>query len=161
MNALRFRVSMTEAQPAAVHVRYRTEGDSAQPDTDFLPADGEVTLEPGALSATIAVDVFGNAADEPAKTLRLVYTVDGNAEATSDTALGTIANDDAQCTSPALKEPNPWRVYGADPLNYAHRGGVIDFPENTLYAYAEVATVGADVLEMDVYQTLDNELVIL
>lgn len=161
MNALRFRISMTEAQPAAVRVRYRTEGDSAQPDVDFLPAEGEVTLEPGALSAAITVDVFGNAADEPAKTLRLVYTVDGNAEATGDAALGTIANDDAQCTSPALKEPNPWRVFGADPLNYAHRGGVIDFPENTLYAYAEVATVGADVLEMDVYQTLDNELVIL
>ncbi|HAN29712.1 MAG TPA: hypothetical protein DCP75_18705, partial [Haliea salexigens] len=59
MNALRFRISMTEAQPAAVRVRYRTEGDSAQPDVDFLPAEGEVTLEPGALSAAITVDVFG------------------------------------------------------------------------------------------------------
>jgi glycerophosphoryl diester phosphodiesterase len=52
-------------------------------------------------------------------------------------------------------------MQGADPLNFAHRGGVTDFPENTLYAYAEAAKAGADVLEMDVYQTKDNALVIL
>jgi glycerophosphoryl diester phosphodiesterase len=52
-------------------------------------------------------------------------------------------------------------MQGSDPLNFAHRGGVTDFPENTLYAYTEAAKAGADVLEMDVYQTKDNELVIL
>ncbi len=161
MSTLRFRATLTEPQPAPVRVIFRTEGDSARPDIDFLPTEGDVTIAAGALSADITVEVFGNALDEPAKTLRLVYSVDGNAEPTGDTALGTIANDDALCQTSADKEPNPWRVFGADPLNYAHRGGVIDFPENTLYAYAEVAEVGADVLEMDVYQTLDNELVIL
>lgn len=47
------------------------------------------------------------------------------------------------------------------PLNFAHRGGVTDFPENTLYAYSEAAGASADVLEMDVFQTRDNHLVIL
>lgn len=98
------------------------------------------------MATEIVVEVFGNAEDEPAKTLRLLYEVDGNAEPTGTAALGTIANDDAACTAPFNKEPNPWRVFGADPLSYAHLGGVIDFPENTLYAYAEVALVGADVL---------------
>jgi glycerophosphoryl diester phosphodiesterase len=161
MTELRFRVSLTKVQPEPVRVLYRTEGDSARPDVDFLPTEGSVTIAPGALGGDIAVEVFGNATDEPAKTLRLAFSVEGNAEPTNTSAVGTIANDDAVCSQSANKEPNPWRVFGADPLNYAHRGGVIDFPENTLYAYAEVAQIGADVLEMDVYQTLDNELVIL
>ena len=161
MAQLRFRATLTEPQPEPVLVRYRTEAGSAVADVDFLPVEGEATIPAGALAVEITVDVFGNAEDEPAKTLRLLYEVDGNAEPTGTAAVGTIANDDAACAESFNKEPNPWRVFGADPLNYAHRGGVIDFPENTLYAYAEVALVGADVLEMDVYQTRDNELVIL
>ncbi|MEQ9393667.1 glycerophosphodiester phosphodiesterase family protein [Haliea sp.] len=161
MAQLRFRATLTGPQPEPVLVRYRTEAGSAVADVDFLPVEGDVTIPAGALAAEIVVEVFGNAADEPAKTLRLLYEVDGNAEPTGTAAVGTIANDDDACDAPFNKEPNPWRVSGADPLNYAHRGGVIDFPENTLYAYAEVALVGADVLEMDVYQTRDNELVIL
>ncbi|MCP4819840.1 MAG: hypothetical protein GY883_11675, partial [Shimia sp.] len=84
-----------------------------------------------------------------------------NALATATKITGTIANDDTACDTPFSKSPNPWLVNGADPLNFAHRGGVIDFPENTLYAYAEAALAGADVLEMDVYQTRDNQLVVL
>lgn len=81
--------------------------------------------------------------------------------ATATSITGTIANDDTACDTPFSKDPNPWLVNGADPLNFAHRGGVTDFPENTLYAYAEAALAGADVLEMDAYQTKDNQLVIL
>jgi glycerophosphoryl diester phosphodiesterase len=161
MSQLRFRATLTEPQPEAVLVRYRTEADSAVADVDFLPAEGDVVIPAGQLAAAITVEVFGNAEDEPPKTLRLGYEIDGNAVPTGTSAVGTIANDDAACDASFPKEPNPWRTFGADPLNYAHRGGVIDFPENTLYAYAEVALVGADVLEMDVYQTRDNELVIL
>jgi len=161
MSQLRFRVTMTEPQPEQVLVRYRTEADSAMADVDFLPAQGDVVIPAGELAAEIPVEVFGNAQDEPARTLRLLFEVEGNAVATATAAVGTIANDDAVCDASFNKEPNPWRVFGADPLNYAHRGGVIDFPENTLYAYAEVALVGADVLEMDVYETKDNELIIL
>jgi len=161
MSRLRFRATMTEPQPEPVLVRYNTEADSAIADVDFLPAQGEVAIPAGELVAEISVEIFGNAEDESAKTLRLNFEVEGNAVPTSTSAVGTIANDDAACDTPFNKEPNPWRVFGADPLNYAHRGGVIDFPENTLYAYAEVALAGADVLEMDVYQTRDNELVIL
>ena len=65
----------------------------------------------------------------------------------SESAKGTIANDDSACDSPYDKNPNPWLLReGANPLNYAHRGGVTDFPENTLYAYYEVTKAGADVL---------------
>jgi glycerophosphoryl diester phosphodiesterase len=48
------------------------------------------------------------------------------------------------------------------PLNIAHRGGAIEFPENTLYAYKQsLAVAGAHMLEMDIYETADGELVVI
>lgn len=48
------------------------------------------------------------------------------------------------------------------PLNIAHRGGAIEFPENTRYAYLQsLAVAGAHMLEMDIYQTADGELVVI
>lgn len=46
-------------------------------------------------------------------------------------------------------------------LNIAHRGGAIEFPENTLYAYKQSLFAGAHMLEMDIYQTADAELVVI
>ncbi len=46
-------------------------------------------------------------------------------------------------------------------LNIAHRGGAIEFPENTLYAYQEALFAGSHMLEMDIYQTADGELVVI
>ena len=61
------------------------------------------------------------------------------------------------CEAPALN--NPWLE--RTELNFSHRGGALDFPENTLYAYQRSVDVGADVLEMDVYETADGELVVI
>ncbi len=69
-------------------------------------------------------------------------------------------DDDAPwdgCAS--LPQSNPW--LDRRPLNFSHRGGAIEFPENTLYAYKRSVEVGADVLEMDVYETADGELVVI
>lgn len=162
MSTLSFRVLMTEPQPKPVTLNYRINPLTASENQDYSAATGEVAIEPGALEATIDVMLIGDSDEEPAETFELIVTSSENAVLANSTVIGTIANDDSVCDSPFVKaQPNRWRVNGADPLNYAHRGGVIDFPENTLYAYAEVARVGADVLEMDVYQTADNELVIL
>jgi len=47
-------------------------------------------------------------------------------------------------------------------LNIAHRGGALEYPENTLYAYRQsLAVAGAHMLEMDVYETADGELVVI
>jgi glycerophosphoryl diester phosphodiesterase len=161
MPTLRFRVTLDLPQPRAVNVSYQTTGVTATAGEDYLDTEGDVSIPAGMLEAFIPVDVLGDADEEAAETLTLSYSVDGNAVATADTTTGTIANDDTACDAPFELAENPWRVNGGDPLNYAHRGGVIDFPENTLFAYSEVAIAGADVLEMDVYQTRDNELVIL
>ncbi len=64
---------------------------------------------------------------------------------------------DYDCSMPAAG--NPWLE--RFPLNFSHRGGALEFPENTLYAYKRSVEIGADVLEMDVYETADGELVVI
>lgn len=161
MRSLPFRVTLTEPQPRDVTVSYETRAGTATAGEDYLDTAGEVTIAAGDLSAMIEVSMIGDAEEEPGETLILSFTASDNAEPTAAEATGTIANDDSSCDTPFGKDPNPWLVNGGDPLNFAHRGGVTDFPENTLYAYAEAAVAGADVLEMDVFQTMDNHLVIL
>lgn len=158
---LEMRVFLDRALTAPVTIRYRTEALSATPDEDYIETTGEVTIEPGALTQTIPVYLVGDARQEPAETLQVTISVSGNVAVFNQQAIATIANDDAPCAVGFEKPPNPWLVGDGTPLNYAHRGGVIDFPENTLYAYKEVAAAGADVLEMDVYQTADNQLVVI
>ena len=161
MPTLRFRITLDLPQPRPINVSFQTAGVTATAGEDYLDTVGDVSIPAGALEAFIPVDVLGDADEEAAETFTLNYSVNGNAVATANATTGTIANDDTACDAPFELTENPWRVNGGDPLNYAHRGGVIDFPENTLFAYSEVAIAGADVLEMDVYQTRDNELVIL
>lgn len=161
MPSLQFRATLTWPQPTPVTIAYETVAGTATADDDYLQSAGEITIPAGAVDAFISIDMFGDAEEEPSETFSLRISASDNATPTATDVTGTIANDDTACDAPFSKDPNPWLVHGADPLNFAHRGGVTDFPENTLYAYAEAAKAGADVLEMDVYQTKDNELVIL
>ena len=161
MRALTFRVTMTEPQPQAVIISYQTVAGTAGSDEDYVPAAGDLEIPAGEIEGYISINVIGDSTEEAAETFTLQVSVSDNTIPTATEVIGTIANDDTACDIPFSKSPNPWLVQGSDPLNFAHRGGVTDFPENTLYAYSEAAKAGADVLEMDVYQTKDNELVIL
>jgi glycerophosphoryl diester phosphodiesterase len=161
LRQLSFRITLTEPQPQPVRIEYETLAGTANAGEDYLDTAGDINIPPGAIDGFISVDMIGDGDEEAAETFTLNISVTGNATPTATAVTGTIANDDTACDTPFSKDPNPWLVNGADPLNFAHRGGVTDFPENTLYAYAEAAKAGADVLEMDVYQTKDNQLVIL
>jgi len=161
LRPLRFRVTLTAPQPRPVLIDYSTVAGTATAGEDYLDTAGHLNIPAGAIEGFISVEMIGDDDEEPAETLTLNFSASQNTAPTAMSALGTIANDDTACDKPFTKDPNPWLVNGADPLNFAHRGGVTDFPENTLYAYAEAAKAGADVLEMDVYQTKDNQLVIL
>jgi glycerophosphoryl diester phosphodiesterase len=161
MPQLSFRVTLTEPQSQSIAVSYETSAGTATADEDYLQTSGRIDIPAGAIEGWISVDLIGDGDEEAAETFTLSINASGNATPTAVDITGTIANDDTACDMPFSKDPNPWLVNGGDPLNFAHRGGVTDFPENTLYAYAEAARAGADVLEMDVYQTKDNQLVIL
>jgi len=50
---------------------------------------------------------------------------------------------------------------GPKPRFFAHRGGALEAPENTLEAFARGLEAGADRLELDVHATSDGEVVVL
>ncbi len=47
------------------------------------------------------------------------------------------------------------------PLVFAHRGYSIRYPENTIIAFEKALEAGADVLEMDLWYTADDKVVVL
>jgi glycerophosphoryl diester phosphodiesterase len=61
--------------------------------------------------------------------------------------------------APAGENTNPW--LGRRVLNIAHQGGEDEFPSNTLYAFRRAIRAGADMLELDVGVTSDDQLVVM
>lgn len=57
-----------------------------------------------------------------------------------------------------MSADNPW--LGRRVLNYAHRGGAKEAPENTLAAFEHAVRVGAHGLELEVRASADRELVV-
>jgi glycerophosphoryl diester phosphodiesterase len=54
---------------------------------------------------------------------------------------------------------NPWLEQ--QPLNIAHQGGEDEFPSNTMYAFKSALKAGADMLELDVGVTKDDQVVVM
>lgn len=55
---------------------------------------------------------------------------------------------------------NPW-IEPTRPLNIAHQGGEDEFPSNTMYAFRQALKAGADMLELDVGVTKDDQVVVM
>jgi glycerophosphoryl diester phosphodiesterase len=140
---------------------YQLRAGTAEAGSAYVDQAGTVVLPSGALQTSIPVSLIGDDVEEPTQQFTIEVQSLNNIPMTVATASLFVANDDTACVAPAAGQPNRWLEDDRKNLNYAHRGGVIDFPENTLYAYKKVAAAGADVLEMDVYETADGELVIL
>jgi glycerophosphoryl diester phosphodiesterase len=60
---------------------------------------------------------------------------------------------------PAGAADNPWLE--RRPLNIAHQGGEQELPSNTLYALKEAVKAGADMLEIDVGVTKDDQVIVM
>lgn len=43
----------------------------------------------------------------------------------------------------------------------AHRGNVVEYPENTMLAYRSAYEIGADMIELDLHMTKDGEIVLI
>ena len=59
----------------------------------------------------------------------------------------------------AAQSPNPWLARRV--LNIAHQGGEDEFPSNTLYAFRKATRAGADMLELDVGVTSDDQVIVM
>ncbi|WIG57970.1 MAG: Glycerophosphoryl diester phosphodiesterase [Ktedonobacterales bacterium] len=70
-------------------------------------------------------------------------------------------NQSADVTgSTGAKKRRPYLTHTA-PLFFAHRGGALLAPENTLTAFARGVELGADALELDIQTTREGELVVI
>ena len=56
-------------------------------------------------------------------------------------------------------QDNPW--LGQRVMNMAHSGGEDESPMNTMYAFEQAADAGADMLELDVQLTADDDLAVI
>jgi glycerophosphoryl diester phosphodiesterase len=54
---------------------------------------------------------------------------------------------------------SPWKKRRV--LNIAHQGGENEFPSNTMFAFKRSLAVGADMLELDIGVTKDNQIVVM
>ena len=62
--------------------------------------------------------------------------------------------------APAGAATNNW-LEPHTPLNIAHQGGEDEFPSNTMYAFKSALKAGADMLELDVGVTKDDQVVVM
>lgn len=156
-----FQLRLSAASTQMVSVTWATQDDTAVAGEDYQAANGVLNIAAGDTVATVVIDVIGDADEEAAETLQLQLSNVEGAGLAVPSATGTIANDDSPCNAPLPTDPNPWMQPERLLLNYSHRGGALEYPENTLYSYKRSLEIGADVLEMDVYETADGELVVI
>jgi hypothetical protein len=89
-----FAVTLDPETPALVSVTYATADGTAVAGSDYQPASGTLTFDPGTTTRTITVPVFGDVEFEPDETFRVDFTSPAGAELYADHATGTIRNDD-------------------------------------------------------------------
>jgi glycerophosphoryl diester phosphodiesterase len=160
-DSLVFLLQLNRAASAPVTVSWETADETAFAGEDYEAAAGQLVLAPGEMQAELPITLTGDDIEESAESFLLRLTAVEGAEQAVAQARGTIANDDSACTPPLITEPNVWREDDRQLLNFSHRGGALEYPENTLYSYKKSVEIGADVIEMDVYETADGQLVVI
>jgi glycerophosphoryl diester phosphodiesterase len=74
------------------------------------------------------------------------------------TAVTAVIGLDA-AHAPAGGAANPWLERRV--LNIAHQGGEDEFPSNTMYAFRKAIRAGADMLELDIGVTSDDQIAVM
>lgn len=90
-----FTVARVGNTDGSATVRYATTDGTASSPGDYAAAEGTLTFEPGVTSATITVQVVGDAAVESDETLTLALSSPTGGSIADGQAAGTIQNDDA------------------------------------------------------------------
>ncbi|MBM7789208.1 choice-of-anchor P family protein [Tenggerimyces flavus] len=96
-----FAVTLDEASPEPVTVRFTTSDGTATAPSDFVATSGEVTFAPGAISQQIVVPVVGDTAVEPDETFTVNLSAATGATIADGQGVGTIVDDDREL-QPAL-----------------------------------------------------------
>jgi chitinase len=100
---LTFTVAMVPVSASNVTVDYATSGGTAAAGSDYTAASGTLTIPAGQTAGSIAVSVSGDTTYEPNETFTLTLSNAAGATIVTDTAVGTIINNDKILTTLALK----------------------------------------------------------
>jgi hypothetical protein len=95
LTAFVFTVSVSGSPMSTVSVDWATGGGTASPVTDYVPANGTVTLPVGVTTKTVTIQVVGNTIPEPNETFFVnLSNPSPNAYIVDPQGVGTILNDD-------------------------------------------------------------------
>ncbi|MGQ0845323.1 MAG: Calx-beta domain-containing protein [Sporichthyaceae bacterium] len=97
-----FVVTLSASSAAPVTVSYATANGSAIAGSDYTARTGTVTFDPGAISATISVDVLGDTVEEPNETFAVNLTNPSGVSIADGAATGTINDDDSVAVLPTV-----------------------------------------------------------
>lgn len=158
---LAFVARLSSAAATPVSVSYDTAAGSAIAGEDFQASSGTLRFAAGDTERVIEVPLLGDADDEGNESFTLQLHSPLGAALLNTSVTGTIANDDAACNAPIPGSANPWLAEDRLIINFSHRGGAIDYPENTMYSYKRSVEIGAEVLEMDIYEAADGTLMVI
>ncbi len=93
--SLDFNVTLSASSTSTVSVSYATADSSATAGSDYTANSGTLSIAPGNTSATISVDVLGDADSETDERLTVTLSAPVGATIADSNAVGTIQNDDA------------------------------------------------------------------
>jgi uncharacterized repeat protein (TIGR01451 family) len=91
-----FTLRLSIASATLTRVRFQTQDITATAGSDYLPANAEITFQPGETVKTFTVSIVGDVVFEPDETFKVVLTGADNATFSASPAICTIVNDDAQ-----------------------------------------------------------------
>ncbi|HEX8710071.1 MAG TPA: Calx-beta domain-containing protein, partial [Pyrinomonadaceae bacterium] len=97
-----FNVTLSAASGQTVTVNYATADGTATAGTDYQAATGTLTFSPGQTTQTVTVLVNGDTTFEPSETFNVNLTGPTNATIADPLGQGTITNDDAPPSTPAV-----------------------------------------------------------
>ncbi|MEA2414887.1 MAG: endoglucanase [Thermoanaerobaculia bacterium] len=96
LSSATFTVRLSISSATLTRVRFQTQDVTATAGSDYLPASGELTFQPGETVKTFTVSIVGDVVFEENETFKVVITGADNATFSASPAICTIVNDDAQ-----------------------------------------------------------------
>ena len=93
---LSIAVKLSAASSQVVTVGFASANGTATAPSDYAPASGTLTFQPGETAKTIPIGIVGDTAIEPDETFTVTLSNAVNATIADSTATGTITNDDTQ-----------------------------------------------------------------
>ena len=101
-----FSVSLSEVSGFDVSADFSTVDGSANAGSDYVAANGVISIPAGSLTAAVDVQVIGDTDEEANETFTVTLSNPANATLGDASAIGTITNDDTTETSGLTSRPS-------------------------------------------------------